>query len=837
MHDTEVGIVKSRTSTSEKSSRLPDMRLSISTVFLGSMIIVAVLAIAVIGYFWISREYKEFTRESRELRAQFLDEQRAMIRNEVEKVIDYIEFSRSRTEERLKTTLKGRVGEAHSIALNIYETYKGSLPSSEIERIIKEALRPIRFNNGRGYYFAVTMKGVEMLYPVAPQFENQDLLNLQDGKGNYVIRDEIKVIEQNGEGFVRDYWRKPEAANEMIYPKMTYVRLFKPLNWYIGTGEYLDDFEHDLQDEIIERVANVRFGNEGYIFINTYKGDPIITNGVRVTQPCNLWDLTDPNGVKVMQEERRAVNNPEGDYIYYTWNKLTNKAPSPKVSFIRGIPDWQWMIGAGVYLDEVEKVIAAKRLRLQEDVRTEVARIVAILLSLVIAIVLLARFFTLRMRRSIVTFSTFFQGAATESVSIDVSKLHFSEFAVLARAANSMIDDRNRAEEEKKVLQERLSRSKKMEALGLLTGGVAHDLNNILSGFVSYPELLLMDLEPDSKLRRPLEVIHESGLRAAAVVADLLNASRGAQGISEVLNINASVEAYLRSPEQRNLAGRYPAVQVRCKLAQDLLNVRCSPAHLGKTLMNLVANAVEAIGSAGSVVISTENRSVKTPVHGYEEVPAGEYVVLKVEDDGAGISAYDLSRVFEPFFTKKVLGRSGTGLGLTVVWHAVHDHNGFIDVKSSTTGTVFELYFPVSHDDPEQEKEPAPIGELKGAGERILVVDDEPNQREIACDLLRSLGYQVEAVDSGEKALDWLAEQSADLIILDMILGAGMDGRRTYEEILKIRLRQKAIIASGFAETDDVKAALALGAGTMVRKPYTLYSIAVAVHQELRKKA
>ncbi len=254
-------------------------------------------------------------------------------------------------------------------------------------------------------------------------------------------------------------------------------------------------------------------------------------------------------------------------------------------------------------------------------------------------------------------------------------------------------------------------------------------------------------------------------------------------------------------------------------------------------LKNLVENAAESMKGTGKILVSTANRTIETTVKGYEDIPAGEYAVLRCEDSGRGIDQSDLARIFEPFFARKVLGRGGSGLGLTVVWHMVHDHGGYIDVHSSSAGTVFELYFRTVHDEEIQDENQLPLERLTGQGQRILVIDDEPHQREIACVMLRSLGYQAEAVESGEVALKWMADKGADLIILDMVLGEGavMSGRTTYERILEIRPGQKAVIVTGFAETDDVKAAMALGAGSMVRKPYKLRTIAAAVHQELTK--
>jgi len=397
------------------------------------------------------------------------------------------------------------------------------------------------------------------------------------------------------------------------------------------------------------------------------------------------------------------------------------------------------------------------------------------------------------------------------------------------------ITERVQAEEERLKLQDQLQRAQKMEAIGLMAGGVAHDLNNILSGIVSYPELLLMDLPENSQLRRPIKTIQESGIRAADVVADLLTVARGVVMGKEVSNLNSQIEGYLNSAEHQQLAAMHPFITFKTEIDPDLLNISCSPIHIKKTLMNLVANASEAIEGSGIVTISTTNQYLDEPLKGYGYVRIGEYAILTVSDDGSGITPGDLERIFEPFYTKKVMGRSGTGLGLAVVWNTVQDHKGYINVKSSQKGTVFELYFPVTRQTVTAGKEAVPLEDYLGHGEKILVVDDEERQREIACGMLTRLGYNAEAVSSGEEAIAYLKEHAADLIVLDMVMPKGINGRETYEEIIKICPDQKAIIASGFSETEQVKMAQKSGAGNYIKKPYILEKIGLVVKEELEK--
>ncbi len=395
---------------------------------------------------------------------------------------------------------------------------------------------------------------------------------------------------------------------------------------------------------------------------------------------------------------------------------------------------------------------------------------------------------------------------------------------------------RKQAEKERKDLEEKVARLQKMEALGLLAGGVAHDLNNVLSGIVGYPDLLLMELAGDSPLRKPILTMQHSGQKAADIVQDLLTLARRGVMTSDVLNLNDIVKDYLASPEHERLKAFHSDVQIETNVDRELLNIKGSSIHLRKTVMNLVSNAAEAQVGGGKISLLTRNQYIDRPLKGYDYIQEGDYVVLEISDSGVGIAAEDLNRIFEPFYTKKVMGRSGTGLGMAVVWGTVQDHHGYIDIESEEgKGTTFYLYLPVTRDRIVEKKSVIPVETYKGAGQSILIVDDVRDQRELASSMLTMLGYSANTVSSGEGAIDYLKNNSAALILLDMIMDPGIDGLDTYRQILKLHPNQKAIIASGFSETKRVKEAQKLGAGQYVKKPYTLENLGLAVRNELAK--
>ena len=389
-------------------------------------------------------------------------------------------------------------------------------------------------------------------------------------------------------------------------------------------------------------------------------------------------------------------------------------------------------------------------------------------------------------------------------------------------------------QDEREKMEAQLNRAQKMEAIGTLAGGVAHDLNNVLSGITSYPEMLLWNLDDANPMHKPLITIQKAGEKAAEIVQDLLTLARRGVTTKEVVDLNDIIGDYLNSPEYAKMMSYHNKIAVTSTLDPNLLPLKGSPIHIRKTIMNLVSNAAEAQPDGGEIVISTYNRTVDLPEKGFEDIRQGDFVTLKISDKGCGVSEEDKERIFEPFYTKKVMGRSGTGLGMAVVWGTVQDHHGFIDINSKLDeGTTFYLYFPVTREDAMNGKDRVPVSEYMGSGQLVLIVDDNEEQRIIASGILETLSYKTTAVASGEEAIACMKEKKPDILLLDMIMEPGMDGLETYQQAIAIHPKQKAIIASGFAETDRVKDVQRLGAGQFIKKPYTIETIGLAITKEL----
>jgi phosphoserine phosphatase RsbU/P len=390
-------------------------------------------------------------------------------------------------------------------------------------------------------------------------------------------------------------------------------------------------------------------------------------------------------------------------------------------------------------------------------------------------------------------------------------------------------------------VQERIATSKRIESLSILAGGVAHDLNNALGPMVALPEVILAELshlgvtaERAKDLVSDVESIRIAALRAAQTIKDLLTLGRQGRIRKEPFDINRAI----RGSTFTGAELEHGRVALVLDLEMQTLAVRGSESHVMRAITNLVRNAIEAIRGSGEVVVKTFATRIEEPIFGYETVEPGNYVVVRISDDGDGIPAQELGRVFEPFFsTKRMREQSGTGLGLAIVHGVVKDHDGFIDVTSKPhAGTTFTLYFPRTTEAPATaDPEPLPRGSA-----RILFVDDERIQLRTGTRVLRHLGYSVDTLESGRQAYELFAKAAAagarspyDLVIFDMLLSETEDGLQIFEHVQRLFPEQKAIIASGHAPNQRAELAVKKGV-SWLGKPYTRHALASAIEAALR---
>lgn len=411
-------------------------------VFLVSALVVLTVLIVI---FQVIRSRQGFGELTERVRTDYIAGQKALIKQEVLQTAEVINHYRSRRDRNTRKIVRARTLEAYAIAEQLYRQNHNRMNREALEELISGALRPIRFSDGLGYYFITRMDGREILFADRPGMEGKNLLNMQDSSGQYVVKDMLAIAEQKGEGFYDYHWTKP-GSDESGHRKIAFIKRFAPFDWVIGTGLYVDDVEAQIKSELLDLISTVRFGREGYIFVNTLDGNALITNGKRLTGNQKLWHLNPARSERLkalFAKEREAALNPDGDYIYYNFQKMSNSEENfPKTSFIYGIPEWNWLIGAGVYLDEVEGVLTDMQNALNRDLRREVTVTILIAALLLLAFLAVFQRISRRYVHDYNLFQDFFEQAATGDQNIDCNQVRYADLRRMAEQANRMLHDK-----------------------------------------------------------------------------------------------------------------------------------------------------------------------------------------------------------------------------------------------------------------------------------------------------------------------------------------------------------------------------------------------------------
>ena len=395
---------------------------------------------------------------------------------------------------------------------------------------------------------------------------------------------------------------------------------------------------------------------------------------------------------------------------------------------------------------------------------------------------------------------------------------------------SEIVNQRNDNDAQVQQLQERLANAEKMESVGVLASGIAHDLNNLLSPLLGYPELIKKMVDKDNAIFDMVGEIENASNQAAELIQGLLTMARRSTKKPEVVDVNSLVERFLQSSVVKDNLKNIPLVDISASLDAGGPRITVPPSYLQQILINLTQNAFEAIEDKGEILIkSFTARRPSDPKD--PDSPEQTWVGVSVMDDGEGIKKMDMGRIFEPFFSTKKMGRSGTGLGLAVVQGLIEDGGGVIEVESqSLEGSTFTVYFPATAQDLIEETAET---ELPSLNAKVLVVDDLSIQRKLATHFLESLGCSVMTAESGMKAIELFRQEDFDLCIIDMIMGDEMDGLDTFRAIQHHKADTPCIIASGYAVTDRIHKALDGGAKAYLKKPFTLQSLAQEVVKAL----
>jgi len=390
------------------------------------------------------------------------------------------------------------------------------------------------------------------------------------------------------------------------------------------------------------------------------------------------------------------------------------------------------------------------------------------------------------------------------------------------------ITEKKRLEEERRKLEQQLYKSQKMDAIGQLAGGVAHDFNNILTGIQGNVSLMQMEIKPEHSHYQRLSRIEEQVKRGANLTRQLLGFARG--GKYDVRNIY--VNELIRKSSQFFLEAR-KEIEANMELQENLYSVEADAGQIEQVLINIYINAAQAMPGGGRLHIQTTNVQLREEEASRYGLRPGKYIKISITDSGTGMDRSTLARIFEPFFTTKAQ-EGGTGLGLASSYGIVRNHGGIINAYSEPErGSTFNTYLPASGDELEEIKR-AYQGAMVSGGGGILLIDDENIIRDVAGEMLQLLGYTVYQAAGGKEAIDvYLTNKDKiDLVILDMIL-PGMNGAQVLEELKQITPDVKVILSSGYSMQGEVQKVMESGCLGFIQKPYLITELSRTVQQVL----
>jgi len=1048
-----------------------------AATLLTSLVVLVFLGISLFCS-WYFLAMKDHEKEIERFRKDYIEQEKRNLQREVNRVINYIRYKNQKVLKDTRNQIQARVDKGFDIARGVYENNRGELSETRIRRIIKEALRPVRFDGGKGYYFILDTDGTEILYPTEPEYEGENVRDLRDAEGNYVIREEIREVKDDGHGFVKAYWRKPDSPDKMIYPKISYVKLFEPFDWIIGTGAYLDDKETVVQNEVLKRIENIPYGKDDYVYVLNSDGT-LLSHPIDSLVNRDLSAIEDPERVRVIKDQVALCEKKGEGFVRYQWKKPSLDRRAEKLTFVKSYPKWGWIIGTGVYLDDVESKMDKASARFSETFKKRMLLASGLFVFFILVSFLLSAFLWRKVRSGLDSFLDFFIQSATRHTVIDENALAFSEFSQIASCANHMnfermtaenrlknseqkyrnilesveegyyevnlkgritfcnqslcdilgydmpelmamkysdymeldsaktvyrtfnnvyrtgvpekgfdwrivrkngerrfleasvtllkdnhdnrigfrgmardVTDKKQVEEElirtkkfledilesavdgitttdlegrivyfskkmlallgydrtellgkkvytiyengiedakyimselnekgelkdhemrlvtrdggytdiivsasflknhkdeitgtmgvfkdmteKKNLEFQLRQAQKMEAIGTLAGGVAHDFNNILQAISGYTTIMFMDKGTEDPDYKSLNAIKKSAERAAELVKKLLFFSRKIDTERSSLNINHEVEQAL-SILKRTIP---KMIEIEMDLEESPGIIHADPVQIEQVILNLGSNAADAMPDGGRIIIRTQNVSLDRQfARTHMGSAPGNYVMLTVSDTGSGIDPETKERIFEPFFTTKEIGR-GTGLGLASVYGIVKNHGGYITCESETgQGTEFIIYFPVLKKGSGRMDREITNNTPKGGTETILVVDDEEAILDFCRSALKRFGYEVITASSGEQALEIYQQsgETIDLVIMDLSM-PGMGGHQCVRQIKELDPAAQIIVASGYSPDVQASVLSETGAEDFVAKPYQIGDLLNAIRKVMDSK-
>jgi signal transduction histidine kinase/CheY-like chemotaxis protein len=702
---------------------------------------------------------------------------------------------RTAAQASIRNRLRAIAGTNRQIVDHYYKLYRAGDIDEATAKSRAEKILLSQTIGATGYIYCLSSKGVLVVHP-KKQLHGKNLSEYT------FVQDQVR----RKEGYLEYEWRNP--GEQKAKPKALYMIYFEPWDWIISVSSYRDEFTELINvDDFKSSILDLRFGKTGYSYILDSKGNlilhPYLTG--------NLYNATDSEGAFFAKE----ICKKKTGTIVYTWQNPGESTFRKKLAVFNYIPEYDWIVVSSSYHDEFFSPLGSVQ---------------KIFWLMALVTLLLAIPFSLAVGRSITQpvqqLCNRFEQGANGDLSVRMEVQATDELGQLAGYFNRFMsrleeehEKRRLAERDRRQMSEQLQQSQKMEAIGQLAGGVAHDFNNIPTAILGSAELLkLQSSEPQHRL---IQNIIQASTRASELTRNLLDFSR--KGTLQKL----PVDIHKMLGEVISLLSH--SIDKRIAIETELQSrnpvVLGDPSKLQNAFLNLGINASDAISGGGAITFTTLDVEITDAIRTrFGELQQGSYLKISVTDTGMGIAEEDIERIMEPFFTTKEQGK-GTGLGLASVYGSVMIHAGQIDVRS-TPGkrTAFDIYLPTPNLPVETDDNIGVRGLVFGSGV-VMVVDDEDFVRNYGASALRKLGYTVFDFADPLKAIDHFQthHESVSLVVLDLMMPR-LNGRETLEALLKIDPAAPVIITSGYGRQQEGDL-LKEGARHFLRKPFKLQEL------------
>lgn len=399
----------------------------------------SLISLAILVAMSVKNRYDSYHRDKQQIRHDILSRKMDLIKNQTLTARRYIHYAKEKYHEDLIDRLKEQVNTEYRFIKYLHQS---NIPESRetIISMIQSAYKTGEQSDRN--MFVNTLNGRALVNISNPSWVGDDLLNLTDYRGNKLVKNEIGALQDKPEALLT--YQLSANDSSLFSQKITFIKKYEPLKIYLGEAIYLEDHIDNVQSKIMQLLANIRFGTEGYIFLNTKDGYGLIKDGKIIEDRVNMWNLTDPNGVKVMQEEYRASNTPGGDFIYYSWRKLNSDKVEKKISFVAGVDEFNWMLGAGTYIDEINQKIKEREQVLKAGLYKDYSLFALILILVLISSYFILRYFVRTEQAQVNLFIDYFSKTGDSFQLLDIKKFRYNEFMRMAESLNKMVKERKK---------------------------------------------------------------------------------------------------------------------------------------------------------------------------------------------------------------------------------------------------------------------------------------------------------------------------------------------------------------------------------------------------------